>query len=204
MERYVWVMILIIPLKERYEEVCGVTTKDHAPITDYGKSERKGNAFVITCDGKTLEYQLDSLPETTPKAALLHAKIYKSGKVNNIIHMTDDDIVEVSRMGRILRPFLDDLAQIAGVNITHVKDGLLHRQAVARELKHKNAVLLENAGALCTGITESDAIAVGIVLKKGCEADLYAAALKNIKWLSTIDASIQRFVYVKKYSKRKK
>jgi L-fuculose-phosphate aldolase len=195
--------------EEKYDKVCGAITKVSTKIIDYGRSERKGNSFVITCDGKTTEYNLNSMPETVSEVALLHSVIYKYSKVNNILHIVDDDVVEVSRTGHLLRPFLDDLAQIAGVNISNVyisleKDGPSKRKAVARRLKHKNAVFIADAGALCTGVTESDTFAVGMVLKKGCEADLYAAALNNIKWLGTLDASIQRFIYIKKYSKIKK
>lgn len=196
---------------DKYVLRCGAAVNNNDMILDYGKSERRDNSFVITIDGVSKEYKLDNVPETAAKAALLHGAIYRTSSINNIIHITDKDVVEVSRTGHTLRPYLDDLAQIAGVNIKNVDitseictDVVKMRSIVTSSLKNKNALLLKGEGALCTGISESDAIAVGMVLKKGCEADLYAAALKNIKWLGTVDAALQRFVYVKKYSKRKK
>lgn len=190
--------------EERYRKVCRENKKPSASITDYGRSKREGNTFILKCGGHAAEYRIDGLPEGAPKAAVLHAEIYKCGNAIHIIHSTDEEVVEASSTGRILRPLLDDLAQIAGVNIKAVKNGFMNAKAVAKELKNKNAVLLENEGALCTGITESDAEAVAMVLRKGCAADLYAAALNKTDRLSTADAYIQRIIYVKKYSKMKK
>ena len=75
--------------------------------------------------------------------------------------------------------------------------------SAVKQLKHKNAVLLAGEGALCTGITDSDAKAVEMVLKKGCAARIYAKATGSREKLGLLDASIQRMVYVKKYSKKK-
>ncbi len=190
--------------EERYRKACGPNEKAAVVIPDYGRSRRRGNAFVLICDGQSAEYRLDGLPEGASKAAELHAEIYKYSKAAHIIPSAEGEVAEVSGTGRILRPFLDDLAQIAGVNIKPVKNGIMNAKAVAKELKNKNAVLLEGAGALCTGTTESDAEAVAMILRKGCAADLYAAALKKTDRLSTMDAYIQRIIYVTKYSKRKK
>jgi len=189
--------------KEIYEEACGGNKKQMVHITDYGRSSRKGNAFILECGGKTSEYVIDGLSDGAPEAAVLHAEIYKSGSAACIIHTIDDEIVEVSGASRILRPLLDDLAQIVGINIKTVKNARLNPKAVARELKNKNAVMMENEGALCTGTTEGDAKAAVIILRKGCAADLYAAALNKTDCLSIADAYIQRIIYITKYSKIK-
>ncbi len=190
--------------EQRYRKACGKMIMVRKPISDYGRSERRDNSFILECEGQSVTYELYNLPGWAPKVAKLHAQIYLTSKVTNILHQTDEEVVQVSSMGRILKPLIDDLAQIAGVNIKNVKDGLMNRTEVARNLKHKNAVLLEGAGALCTGITEGDARAVAMVLKKGCAADLYCRALKTTNRVGTADAYIQRFVYVMKYSKQKK
>ncbi len=190
--------------ERRYQKACGKMKIETQDIPDYGKSERKGNSFLLEQEGQLDSYELNNLPPWAPKAAKLHADIYKSSKVNNILHVKDQEIVQVSITGRVLRPLIDDLAQIAGVNIKNVANGLENRKAVVRELKYKNAVLLEGEGALCTGITEDDARAVAMVLKKGCAADLYRAALDRRNQVGIIDAYLQRLVYVMKYSKQKK
>jgi L-fuculose-phosphate aldolase len=190
--------------EEKYQEVCGKSKPIASSIPDYGSSERIGDSFILNCNNKSYEYKISNLSESAPKVAILHAAIYKNSNVNNIIHSTEAEVVEASRTGQILRPYLDDLAQIAGINITIVNNCLKNTKDVAKKLKSKNAVLLENEGALCTGITKDDAIAVGMVLKKGCVAHLYSIAIHNTKWLSKIDAELQRIIYVKKYSKQKK
>jgi L-fuculose-phosphate aldolase len=190
--------------EERYREACGLKEKVIEFIPDYGRSRRTGNTFVLKSDGQSAVYNIDSLPDGASKAAALHAEIYKCSNAAYIIHSKDEAVVAVSDTERVLKPLLDDLVQIAGVNIKPVKNSLINAKTVARELKNKNAVLLKGVGALCTGITESDAEAVAMILRKGCTADLYAAALNITDRLSTIDAYIQRIIYIKKYSKQKK
>jgi len=190
--------------QELYESVCVANKIQIVQIPDYGKSWRKGNVFNLEFNGRTSEYRVDGLLEDAPEAALLHAEIYKSSNVAYIIHSTDEEIVKVSSKGQILRPLLDDFAQIVGVNIKTVKSGLNNVKDVAKKLRNKNAVLLENDGALCTGITESDTEAVAMILRKGCLADLYADALNKTDRISAVDAYIQRIFYVNKYSKMKK
>lgn len=189
--------------KEIYDQVCGEDKKGMEKVRDYGNSHREGNRFTLECNGKSSEYILEELPETVPDEAVLHAEIYKSGNVAYIIHSTDQEVVEASGTGRALKPLLDDLVQIVGVNIKTVKNGLLNPKAIAGELKNKNAVLLENEGALCTGKTESDAKAAAMILRKGCAGDLYATALNKTDCISTVDAHIQRIIYKSKYSKMK-
>lgn len=189
--------------KDIYDQSCGKNKKNAVQVRDYGSSCREGNRFILQCNGKSSEYLIEKLPEAAPEAAVLHSEIYKSCNALYIIHSTDDEIVEVSGAGRELRPFMDDLVQIVGVNIKTVKNALLNSRTIAKELKNKNAVLIENEGALCTGKTESDAKAAVMILRKGCAADLYAAAINKTDYLSMMDAHIQRFVYKNKYSKMK-
>lgn len=190
--------------EEKYQKACRRDEIVKDRIIDYGSSERRGDMFILKWNGKSDKFMLGSLPEGAPEIALLHASIYKSNQVDHIIHSKEEEVIEVSSGGRMLRPYLDDLAQIAGINIKLVKNGLGNTKAVAKKLKHRNAVLLKDAGALCTGKTESDANAVAMVLKKGCAADLYSNTLKKPRCLGIVDAYIQRTIYVAKYSKQKK
>lgn len=189
--------------EEKYIKVCKQNKVDKKALPDYGRSERKGDTFQLKWDKWTTQYQINELPESAPSVAHLHAAIYKASKVNFIIYATDEEIVTASKKQMIIRPFLDDLAQIAGINLKTIENGLTKPLSIAKELKHKNAVLLSNAGALCTGKTADDAKAVEMVLKKGCTAAIYCNEINHTKWLSTLDALIQRVVYVKKYSKKK-
>ncbi len=189
---------------ERFEKACGPEKREKENIPDYGKSERRGNSFLLTCDGDSALYPIDRLPKEAPKAAALHSRIYRRSKVASIIHNTEAYVVEASKREGALKPYIDDLAQIAGVNIKKVKNGASDFGRTAGALAFKNAVFIKNEGALCTGKTKEDAIAVGMVLKKGCAAELYGAALGKKKYLKGIDAYLQRLVYVLQYAKKKK
>lgn len=136
-----------------------------------------------------------------PKEVQLHAEIYKKNNISNILHATDDVIVEFSSTGRILKPLLDDLVQIAGINIQTTKSSNI--SGIAKILKKKNAIFLEKEGALCTGVTKVDVSAVVMNLRKGCLADFYSSARKLTDQLGLIDSYIQRIVYKNKYSKIK-
>ena len=184
--------------EEKYK--AAVKENKSHPIADYGSSYRQDNKFTVTSNGQTVEYSLD-VPTNMPKEAKLHAEIYKKNNISHIIHAADDAIVEFSSTGRVLKPFLDDLAQVAGINIKPVKSNDISE--IAKSLKKKNAVFLENEGALCTGAAKGDAEAVAMVLNKGCMADLYCKALKLTDKLGFADAYIQRVIYITKYSKMK-
>ncbi len=189
--------------KEIYDKACVKSKKRVGQIPDYGRSSRRGSTFILELRGNTYEYVTGGLPDDVQEEAVLHSEIYKSCNTAYVIHTTDEEVVEVSSKGKILRPLLDDLAQMVGVNIRTVKDGSSNPKVAAKELKSKNAVLLENEGAVCTGDNESDAEAAAMILRKGCAAALYAEALNRTDRLSTADAYIQRFIYKKKYSKMK-
>lgn len=105
----------------------------------------------------------------------------------------DPAVLLAARQGRELRPYLDDLAQIAGPTIRCTFD-------LKKGLKNRNAVLVPGFGALCTG---EDAEAVGMILKKGAMAELYAQAVGGCAPLSRLDANLMRQFYLRKYSKQK-
>lgn len=104
-----------------------------------------------------------------------------------------------SKKGEKLLPWLDDLSQIAGVNICCCD--ISDVKSMVRELRHKNAVLIKGYGALCTGNTREDALAVKMILEKGCMAALYGEKTADARPLNPIDARLQRFVYRYHYSK---
>lgn len=110
-----------------------------------------------------------------------------------------------SRTGQTLAPWVDDLAQIAGVRIRCCE--MEDHAGIIRELKHKNAVFIKNRGVLCTGQTEADVDAVRMIVEKACMAAFCGKALSDAggdaKPLHPLDAKLQRCIYLFKYSKRK-
>ena len=81
--------------------------------------------------------------------------------VNAIVHSEKDAIVAASKIGKTLKPLLDDFAQICG---TKVK--CADRDNCGKKIKGKNAVLLKDEGALCCGSVEGDAQAVDMIMSK--------------------------------------
>lgn len=105
----------------------------------------------------------------------------------------------VARRKKTLRPYLDDLAQIAGVTIRCAKNDAA---SVAKALRGRNAVLIPGVGAICCAEDESDLNAVASILRKGCLTALYALTC-GVRPLSKLDCRIMRLVYIMKYSKKK-
>ena len=139
-------------------------------------------------------------------------------------------VMECCRAGMNVASYIDDFAQIVGPDIQVVDDewaaerallgyttneairkmpvnipmtGVLHRmggqQPALNSAIGRNAVLVRGVGAVCVGKTESDAQAAASVCSKNCVAACY---VRNAKPLTALDARLQRYIYLTKYSKR--
>lgn len=186
------------------EEVCEARVRDQMeegspfPVPpDLGTSFRQGDAFRLIRKGRSRLYPIGS--DSLPRAAALHAAVYRAGRFQCVAHETSPAVLAVSVLGRRLRPYLDDLAQIAGADVLCVE---AKPQRIPLALAGRNAVLLRGAGALCAVGVESDAEAVRSLLRKGCMARLYAGELPGCRPLGTADARLQRMVYLQSYQKK--
>ncbi|MDE7261400.1 MAG: class II aldolase/adducin family protein [Oscillospiraceae bacterium] len=186
------------------EEVCEARVRsvvdcrlDMTPPPDCGSSQRHGDSFTITLNGERKSYYIRD--HHLPNAAAIHAAIYRMGHFQYIAHEASPEVVAASNGWPILRPYLDDLAQIAGADVLCVRP---KPQPVSLALSGRNAVLLRGEGALCAVGMESDVEAVCSLLRKGCAARLYAQELPHCHPLSMADAVLQRMVYTHAYKKR--
>lgn len=186
------------------EEICEARVRDvadgllAAPAPpDYGFSRRQGDAFLLTLGGVQKIYLIKD--HSLPPAAALHGAVYRAGKFRYVAHEASPEVVADSKGGRLHRPYLDDLAQIAGADILCVRPKALHAGVAIRG---RNAVLLRGEGALCAGDTESEVDAVRSLLRKGCAARLYAHELPKCRPLRLADTALQRMVYLYSYRKR--
>lgn len=168
-------------------------------VPDLGESVRQGDSFLLTVRGERRICLLED--QTLRGVAALHAAVYRSADVTVIAQECSAETVAASMTGRTLRPLLDDLAQIAGVDV-RCEDRQAER--VAAGLRGRNAVLLRGAGALCTGTSQGDVEAVKVLVRKGCLAQRYAASRGNCRPLGWGDAWLQRLIYVRKYAKQKR
>ena len=187
------------------EEVCEARVRDQMgdpkpfPVPpDLGFSRRQGDAFRLVRRGRSRLYPIDS--GSLPRAAALHAAVYRAGGFQYVAHEASPETLAVSARGRRLRPCLDDLAQIAGADVLCVP---AEPGRVQRALRGRNAALLRGMGALCAGGSLSDLEAVRSLLRKGCAAWLYAGECPGCRPLGAADARLQRLVYQVSYQRKR-
>jgi len=108
----------------------------------------------------------------------------------------DEYVADFMGISRDLPAVVDDFAQIIGPN---ARKSLPMEGNVRHALKDRNAVLVKGIGAICVGKDRMDAEAAAMILQKNCIAALYAAKLRP---MGAFDSRIQRWIYLKKYSKQ--
>ena len=182
--------------------------KEFAPCD----SERKGEYFAVGEDGKEAAI-IDTKSGAwvgggeIPDSADMHWAIYKKRKdVNYIRHTKNEYAVAMSRKGKTMKPFLDDLAQLCGPVVkTAIFDPastLKSSKKVAKALGNRNAVLVKDNGAVCVAGSQYDAEAVELVMEKGCKTAVGAELYAETKPIGTLDAHLMNFIYKVKYSKK--
>jgi L-fuculose-phosphate aldolase len=219
-------------LTERFYQISGETAKSFASMAEYiVKTLEKGweapaldaydsvRAFGAiemrpTDGGTPVMVDLATAKPIDPKAecpdtAALHTAIYhKRENVNAIIHSKEEATLAASKMGRTVRPFLDDFAQIVGFTLrTAVYDPnrpAASNRAVLNKLRYRDAVMLKSNGAICVGADEDEANAVKLVTEKGCKAFTAAEMYgRGKEYINTAESVLMRVVYKLKYSKKK-
>ena len=142
-----------------------------------------------------------------PDSADMHWAIYKKrDDVNYIRHTKDENVVAMSRKGKTMKPFLDDLAQLCGpvvkCAIFNPSDTLKTSKKVVKALGKRNAVLVKDNGAVCVAGSQYDAEAVELVMEKGCKTAVGAELYAETKPIGAFDAHLMNFIYKIKYSKK--
>ncbi len=114
--------------------------------------------------------------------------------------VTSEAAVLRSNLTRPLVAQLDDMAQMIGRRVNVVEKSA---DAVLKELVRHNAVFIKGCGAIVCGDDEDDTEALKILLDKAAVTDLNAASRGMNRKLGLFDCMLMRFVYKKKYSKKK-
>ncbi|MCH5197408.1 MAG: class II aldolase/adducin family protein [Oscillospiraceae bacterium] len=216
----------------RFYEISGNTAKSFYEIADYiakglaaGKDAPEIEAYDSVrsfgavemknvSTGEELMVELESgmpidVTAPLPDTAILHCEIYKNrDDVNAIVHSKEEATLAASKMGRTVKPFLDDFAQIAGFTVKNTvydpNNALRSSKKVIKKLKRRDAVLLKDNGAVCVGKDEDEANAVKLVAEKGCKAftaaEIYGKGKNSIVLAESI---LMRVIYKAKYSKKK-
>ncbi len=219
-------------ITERFFQISSRTADTFAEIADYiAEGFRKGAAAPeleawdsvrafgaiemtpagggqsVTVDLATAKPVDKAMP--CPDTAALHAAVYhRRSDVNAIAHSKEEATLAASSMGRTVKPFLDDFAQIVGFTLrcaAYDPDNAKRTSAaVLKKLRLRDAVLLRDNGALCVGADEDEANAVKLVTEKGCKAftaaEIYGRGKEAI---APAEAVLMRVVYKLKYSRKK-
>ena len=218
-------------LFDRYTELTGKAAESFASLAEYVAETRQkgGSSYVFPAYNSERRFDIIELTPAAggdtvavdirtglpldqsidaPEAALLHSMIYrKRPEVNAVIHSTDTAVTAVSKIGNTVKPFLDDFAQITGVSLKSAAFDpdcpKCSAKRIVKKLRGRNAVLIENSGAICVGASEDDAQAVRLVTEKGCmahvAADLYGKEKDRINFTECL---LMRVIYKTKYAKK--
>jgi len=136
----------------------------------------------------------------------LHRALYAARpEINALIHAASPAVKASSCAGQTVYPLLDDMAQIVGTSIktapSSVGSGSLKKAVKA--FRGRNAVLLEDQGAVCGGSTLDEAHAVCQVCEKACKAFIESSFIGGGHRINPLESWLMRTVYLKKYSKQK-
>lgn len=143
------------------------------------------------------------IPDTPERVKRIHEAIYhRRPDVKYIIHNKSEAVMTVSRRANHMRPLLDDFAQLIGYSVKvpsneYGKDGTSYHNIK----KNVNAIFSLNDGAYCVGKDEDDAMAVAIVLDKGCIAHTAVMRHGEGHYLSLFECYKMNRHYRKSYSK---
>lgn len=153
----------------------------------------KSDGSVASMDLKTGEAKTALAP-----SADIHRNVYLANpSFNHIIHNTSSEVVAVSRLGKAMKPLLDDFAQICGPTVR-----IAGIDKCAKALKGRNAVLVKDMGALCCSSDEGDAQAVDMIMSKSCLTLLGTKIFGKAKAINPVEARLMRVIYLAKYSKQ--
>lgn len=178
-------------------------------------STRTGNVVVMKDKDGNEKFTLALKQEKVvlggdfPSEADMHIAVYKNrDDINCIIHSDKDEVVAASKVTKVLRPLLDDFAQIAGATVKSAgfnpNDTLRTSKKVVKALgKHKTAALIKDNGAICCGISPDEAEASEMVTAKNCKAFVASEMIGKPKYIGRLDSVLMNVVYRLKYSKQK-
>lgn len=202
-------------LMKYHGALCFGKDYDEAFAVAYELEKVSMDIFEKLCDVGNGDYVNQEATKETPSMPeecfeippQLRQPLESRDGIRSILLVNTPYIIKMSNIGNTMYPYLDDVAQIAGVDVKCVdicgatEDALT--QPFLEALSDRNAVLIKGIGALCTGFDESEAEAVAIILEKACMAAYLAHCVGNVPPLGKESANKDREGYVNHYSKLK-
>lgn len=119
--------------------------------------------------------------------------------INAIVFICTEAAVRFSKENQIMRPALDDLAQIIGPDVTVCPDGTA--RTLLKALRNRRGCFIQESGIIAVGDTIEEAIAGARILEKSAEAEIYSGKLNGLQYLDPTTAQELHKYYDGSYSK---
>ena len=119
--------------------------------------------------------------------------------INAIVFICTEAAVRFSKENQIMRPALDDLAQIIGPDVTVCPDGTA--RTLLKALRNRRGCFIQGSGIIAVGDTIEEAIAGARILEKSAEAEIYSGKMNGLQYLDPTTAQELHKYYDGSYSK---
>lgn len=119
--------------------------------------------------------------------------------INAIVFICTEAAVRFSKENQMMRPALDDLAQIIGPDVAVCPDGTA--RTLLKALRNRRGCFIQGSGIIAIGETIEEAIAGARILEKSAEAEIYSGKLNGLQYLSPAAAQELHKFYDGSYSK---
>ena len=119
--------------------------------------------------------------------------------INAIVFICTEASVRFSKENQMMRPALDDLAQIIGPDVTVCPDGTA--RTLLKALRNRRGCFIQGSGIIAVGDTIEEAIAGARILEKSAEAEIYSGRLNGLQYLDPAAAQELHKYYDGSYSK---
>lgn len=119
--------------------------------------------------------------------------------INAIVFICTEAAVRFSKENQVMRPALDDLAQIIGPDVTVCLDGTA--RTLLKALRNRRGCFIQGSGIISVGETIEEAIAGARILEKSAEAEIYSGRLNGLQYLDPAAAQELHKYYDGSYSK---
>ncbi len=141
------------------------------------------------------------VPEVTMPKTEFYSEAIKSARrdIAALFPVDTGYIQAFSRLGKKLCPYIDDFAQIVGVDMIGAP---LETDAIVAALGDRQGVFLAGAGAVFGGTTLEDAKAAATIAEKNCRAFFKGLLFAGAKALGAEEALALRKFYLDIYSRR--
>lgn len=119
--------------------------------------------------------------------------------INAIVFICTEASVRFSKENQMMRPALDDLAQIIGPDVTVCPDGTA--RTLLKALRNRRGCFIQGSGIIAVGDTIEEAIAGARILEKSAEAEIYSGKLNGLQYLDPATSQELHKYYDGSYSK---